>query len=237
MMEKRCCKCKEIKPFNSFYKRKESKDGFRNDCKECRKSNQKKYYKENRDEIVIKARIQGKKYRMSEQGKLNRKKYWDRYYQENKDKVLSKNEKWRTNNKQKSRDYRKMYVKEKRKKDPLFRFRIYYSNNLNRYLKERTKKSNEILSCDKDWFFSKWIGRPLNENDEIDHIIPQSLGKTIKEIEALNHYSNLQLLHHKKNRQKGNRYISLAGLTKVLSNHPSPNTIKKIVSRSEIKMK
>ena len=94
-----------------------------------------------------------------------------------------------------------------------------------------------MLGCDKGWFFAEWSGRPLNKNDEIDHIIPKSLGKTIKEIEALNHYSNLQLLHYKENKQKGNRYISLAGLTKVLSNHPNPNAMKRMVSRSGIKIK
>jgi hypothetical protein len=236
-MEKRCHKCKEIKPLNDFYKRKTSKDGYRNDCKQCRKTNQKKYYQENKQEIIAKARIQSKKYRNSEQGKLTRKIYWDKYYKQNKEKVQSKNERWRIENKKKARDYRKKYVKERREKDPLFRFRLYYSNNLNRYLKGRVKKSNEILGCDKEWFFKEWIRRPLNENDEIDHIVPQSLGKTTEEIIALNHYSNLQLLNYKENKSKGNRYISLAGLTKVLSNHPNPNTIKRIVSRSQIKIK
>lgn len=237
MMEKRCHKCKVVKPLNDFYKRKESKDGYRNDCKQCRKKNQKKYYQKNREEIVAKSRIESKKYRFSEQGKLTRKKYWDKYYKENKDKILSKNKKWCKENQERYRESVKKYRKKKIKEDPLFRFRLYYSNNLKRYLKRRTKKSNEILGCDKDWFFSEWIGRPLNENDEIDHIIPQSLGETTKEIEALNHYSNLQLLHFRENKKKGNRYVSLAGLSKVLTNHPNPTLVKKIVSRSKIEIK
>lgn len=34
-MFKECSICKQSKPYYSFTKRKESKDGLRNDCKEC----------------------------------------------------------------------------------------------------------------------------------------------------------------------------------------------------------
>ena len=33
---KQCSKCNEIKEITEFYKRKDSKDGYRNDCKKCR---------------------------------------------------------------------------------------------------------------------------------------------------------------------------------------------------------
>ena len=35
---KKCVACLEIKPLTDFYKRKDSSDGLRNDCKCCRKA-------------------------------------------------------------------------------------------------------------------------------------------------------------------------------------------------------
>ena len=32
---KTCCKCKEEKPYNQFYRLKSSTDGFKRRCKEC----------------------------------------------------------------------------------------------------------------------------------------------------------------------------------------------------------
>tara|TARA_B100001059_G_scaffold81812_1_gene79898 strand:+ start:2049 stop:2765 length:717 start_codon:yes stop_codon:yes gene_type:complete len=42
-MSKRCSRCKEKKEFDNFTKDKKTKDGFRGDCKECRRD----YYKKN----------------------------------------------------------------------------------------------------------------------------------------------------------------------------------------------
>jgi len=36
-MMKKCCVCDQVKMFSAFYKRKGSPDGYRNDCKDCRK--------------------------------------------------------------------------------------------------------------------------------------------------------------------------------------------------------
>lgn len=41
---KKCYKCNEIKSFDQFRKRKDSKDGYRNDCKSCYTIYHKKYY-------------------------------------------------------------------------------------------------------------------------------------------------------------------------------------------------
>ena len=54
-MSKICIKCKIEKDFSNFQKRKSSKDGFRNSCKECvkkyQKIYQKDYYSKNNEEI------------------------------------------------------------------------------------------------------------------------------------------------------------------------------------------
>lgn len=41
---KRCCTCDDLKPLSEFHNRKESIDGHRNDCKECRKTGRTRDY-------------------------------------------------------------------------------------------------------------------------------------------------------------------------------------------------
>lgn len=50
-MLKRCCRCKEIKELNSFYKKTQSRDGYDWICKVC-KNNENKKYKESIKGII-----------------------------------------------------------------------------------------------------------------------------------------------------------------------------------------
>jgi len=61
---KECTKCGEVKSLEDFNKRKDSKDGYRNQCKECREKAHKKYYKENRSYIIS----SNQKYRVNNRG-------------------------------------------------------------------------------------------------------------------------------------------------------------------------
>ena len=49
-----CSKCGEIKPISEFYKRKSSKDGLQNNCKDCAKAVRKEHYQTHRDAILNK---------------------------------------------------------------------------------------------------------------------------------------------------------------------------------------
>ena len=51
MKTKTCIKCQEVKPLDEYYKRKDSKDGHRNECKKCKLELSKEYRSENRDKI------------------------------------------------------------------------------------------------------------------------------------------------------------------------------------------
>ena len=51
---KKCSKCNEIKTHNDFGKRGDSKDGLRNDCKECVNSRNKSHYYSNKRRISTK---------------------------------------------------------------------------------------------------------------------------------------------------------------------------------------
>ena len=53
---KLCVSCKAEKPLSEFYKRKDSPDGYRNDCKVCRSARSIKKYYENHEAGKIKLR-------------------------------------------------------------------------------------------------------------------------------------------------------------------------------------
>ena len=54
--EKKCTKCKKIKPINEFYKSKERKIGYTSHCIECRKINNKKWQEKNIERLKAKGR-------------------------------------------------------------------------------------------------------------------------------------------------------------------------------------
>ena len=306
-MEKRCNKCKTVKPLVEFSKDNKSKDGYQSKCKSCNKkyhednrltilekkrnryqqnkdkilSSQKKYYQENKDKISDR----NKKYRESNKEKIKERKR--KYYQNNKEKITKRNKKWNEDNREKVLQYSKeryytnkdiilenqKKYKESNKEKIKETKRKYYHNNkekINSYKREWSKKRRDkndvykyhrnisslirisykrkslskktktanILGCSSNWFFNDWLeGMYQPPKTHLDHIVPVSLANNEAEVIALNHYSNFQLLDAFDNMSKGNDYVSLNGLSKVLTNHPNPTLVKKIISRSKIEIK
>lgn len=77
-MRKRCSKCGVEKDLSEYHKEKTGRDGFRNDCKACRKQN----------------------YQANREAALKRKK---QYYQDNREAVLEYDKQYRKNNPEVSR--------------------------------------------------------------------------------------------------------------------------------------
>lgn len=102
-MHKKCRICSKIKSLDNFHLKKNTKDGHRNECKECVKNIQKKYkdmpdFKEKRkkyDEI---------RYEEKREQILERKK---EYHIENKEKILSYKKEYRKENKDKIKEWQK----------------------------------------------------------------------------------------------------------------------------------
>lgn len=290
-MEKRCNKCKAIKPLSDFHKLTKSKDGYQSKCKDCKKQyhlqnkerkskKDKERYQENKEEIkkrtnqyyhenieVIRERRKSYYHKNADDIKKKvkewreenidyvknrkRKKYEENkneilekqreYYKDNKDKILERNSEYRKNNKTKIKNQKSTFHKNKKddsvyKYSRLIRHNIWSSYKRNGF--NKSKRTEKILGCTLNWFFEEWLNDQYNPpKTHIDHIVPVSLAQNKGEIFALNHFSNMQILNANDNLSKSNKYVSLTGLTKVLSNHPSPNTIKRIVSRSKIKIK
>ena len=132
---KTCIKCKEEKPRSEFQKRRDSKDGLRNDCKGCQKQLQeqyrkenaekisewhKQYYKENaemisqRDKQYYKEntemiRQRQKQYHKENAEKINQQKR--KYYKENPEKFRERNRQYKKENPEKIKQQRKQYAK------------------------------------------------------------------------------------------------------------------------------
>jgi hypothetical protein len=97
MMEKSCCRCKQILPLASFHKNRCTKDGFTPTCKSCVRKHKASYYARNSEKVKTDA------------AKWNaanpeRKKQLDReYYRSHAKDLVEKTARWRRANPEKAR--------------------------------------------------------------------------------------------------------------------------------------
>ena len=212
---KSCSKCKIEKEFSSFHKSSRNKIGYRSQCISC----ENEYKEANKD-----------KRREYDKNRVYDKERNIQYYSLNKDNILLKRKEHYQNNKESKLDYQREYQKnnkdkrnsyliERRQNDPLFKLitnvrnLIYNSFYYNGYSKN--SKTEELLGCSfeelKQHLESKfepwmnWDNRglyngELNYGWDIDHVIPLSSVNEEIDIIKLNHYTNLQPLCSKVNR-------------------------------------
>jgi hypothetical protein len=220
LTEEEISRKKEIR--NTYMKiyREQNKDKI----KEINKKGSKKYKEKNKTIIIEKQ----KQYR--EDNKDNLQLYRDNnkekiniinseYYQNNKDLLLEKQKEYYQINKEKINKYKNEWTKNKKLTDPLYKLKtsirtsIYIALKRNGYTKK--SKSYEILGCSFEHFKShieslwepwmNWTNHgkyngELNHGWDIDHIIPLSSATTKEGLLKLNHFSNLQPLCSKNNR-------------------------------------
>lgn len=215
METKQCNKCNEVKLITEYHK---NGKYYYSICKQCKRKYRVENYereseiRKERDKLNNdKIREQKREYRKGDvykQYRINNsekyKEYNIEYYKKNKDKV----------NKQKLE-----YFKTKYKTNELFRL----SENIRRGISLSFKKNgftknsrtNEILGCSYEEFkqhleslWQPWMNwdnyglynGELNYGWDIDHITPSSSCETEEDIIKLNHYTNLQPLCSKINR-------------------------------------
>ena len=208
---KKCNKCKIVS--DNFYKDKKSKDGFRSTCKVCDSITKKIYVENNIDKVKD---IRKEKY------KENRDKikvYSKHYYENNREEILDYKKQYYENNKEIISLKKATYFRYKMDTDVIFslRYKVKSLIYLSFYNNGFTKKSRtyQILGCSFEEFklyieskfepWMNWENRGLyngqfNYGWDIDHIIPISSAKTEYDIIRLNHYTNLQPLCSKINR-------------------------------------
>jgi hypothetical protein len=241
---KKCSKCKIEKEFSEFYKNKYNKDGYQFLCKSCKSISDKvylensnyniDYYLKNKEELSEKQKI------YYVENKKDILEYQIKYNSENKNKILERKKEYYQDNKDKSKKYRlenrekrNLSIKKRKESDSLFKLKenirtsIYVSFSRNGYTKK--SRTHEILGCSFEDFknhleskFESWMtwnnyGLYNGELDfgwDIDHITPTSSAITEEELIRLNHYTNLQPLCSKVNRDI-KRDIKEYGITNI----------------------
>jgi len=206
METKICSKCNIEKEICNFHKWKNGPDGYKRDCKECRKLETKSYYNKNNEKIKL---------RVSRYRKLNPDKVKEvkqKIYDRDKKRILMVNKLYRENN----RKTRNAYIRNRKLTDPVFKLKYLINSRMRIFMKSHniTKKNKtfEIVGCTpkelKEHIENQFqSGMSWNNQGDwhIDHIIPLSSGKTEDEIVKLCHYSNLQPLWAIDNMKKGSK--------------------------------
>jgi hypothetical protein len=190
---------------------------------------QKKYRDKNLDKCREKSRLYVEKtnynkiwYENNKERKLDSDKIW---YENNKERKSASSKKWQEENKEQFKEWRNNWTKEKRKNDYLFRLKENLKSSIRKSITERKFRKNtssvNILGCSFNELrnyieskFESWMtwenyglyNGELNYGWDIDHIIPLSSAKTEEGIVKLNHYTNLQPLCSKVNRDIKRNY-------------------------------
>jgi hypothetical protein len=190
---KTCVDCKIEKPFEEFPRRGDSKDGYRNSCKPCRKSYYAKNYSTKREEKRAKQAV----YRENNRKKLA--KSSNNYYHTNREEVLNRLNTKRNNNREEYRNYMNTYRNTNKDK-----IRMYNAN----YRAIKLKATpNWLTEEDHKWI--QWIytqAMRLSEYTGIPHHVDHIHPLRGKNICGLHTPKNLQILTADENRRKNNRF-------------------------------
>lgn len=190
--------------------------------KERKKDYDRKRYEEKKEEIILKQKeyYEINKEVIKEKALKKRDKlleYNKKYYSENREYHLNYKKEYQK--KEIYKEYQRRYKKERRKKDSLFNLTCRMRSIINESLRRNkfTKKSNtqKIIGCEflelKNYIESKWetwmnwenygsYNGNLDYGWDVDHITPLSSAKNEEELLKLFHYTNLQPLCSKINR-------------------------------------
>lgn len=224
METKICKKCSCEQELCCFPKDSTKKDGLHPHCKKCRilyrqtmkshiKNKNKLYYLENKEKQLNIS----KKYR--EINKDSIREYQKSYRDKNKKKINKQRKVYKLLNKEVFNEKRRIYENNKLANDYTFKLKhnlkTLIRNSFRYKSYKKNSKTEEILGCSYEQFklyleskFESWMnwdnrglynGQP-NYGWDIDHIIPLSSATCEADIVRLNHYTNLQPLCSKINR-------------------------------------
>jgi hypothetical protein len=189
---KLCVTCKAQKPLSEFYKRKDSPDGYRNDCKVCRSSTSLKKYYENHEagkarlkvahakRIANSPNFYAERYAKYKEQDLARAKL---AYQANAEERKAKQRLWSKTNRGIANALSKRYKLKKAKATPLW------------------LTSEQLYNMQCTYKVAAQLSETSSQKWHVDHIMPIRG----KDVCGLHVPWNLQLLPAKMNMQKGNK--------------------------------
>jgi hypothetical protein len=207
---KSCGKCNISKKTSYFSKKKSSKDGLNNSCKECVNNITRLYYLKNREKIINQKMV----YASENQDLI--KTYQCEYRKDNKEYIIKYREenseyykKWWVDN----RDKAKLYDKKYREKFPHVRAcRNALKSCLERIGLDKTQRTIELLKYTTEEFkihieslFTDGMNWSNYGKWHIDHIKPVSKFNTNTPVYIINSLDNLQPLWAKDNLSKSNK--------------------------------
>ncbi len=226
MDTKECTKCKDVKELTDFGKDTRNTDGLKSVCKVCL-SNYKKEYK-----LLNKANIAENEKKYKEANKDKIKEYEKNRYKKNKNEISKKHKEYKLKYKERDRAKNNKTSNEYKKKrcaiDPLYKLKInircLISITIKRSGYKKPCKTINILGCSGEYFkqhieskFLPWMNwdnyGKYNGSEgfgwDLDHIEPISNANTYEDVIRLNHYTNLQPLCSKVNRDVKKNKINL----------------------------
>jgi len=156
MTTKICIKCGKDLPVDKFHKDAGSKDGFRSDCKECRKIYHTHYYKNNKDKITD----------YNKRFNLENPEYVKKYTQDNKE--------WAS---KRTKEYRKTHLEERRINNQRYRAKkLELTHTLTQQQWESIKQlfNNKCCYCGREIKLTQEHFIPITKYGEytINNIIP-----------------------------------------------------------------
>lgn len=183
--------------------------------KEARRLEAKKYYLKIKKPLLT----DDEKEILKQKRKEKREEYLKEYYQKNKEKFLDYSKEYFKDNQEEKQKKNNERYKKRRQEDPIFKLRGNIRRGILGILKRngfiKKSKTSDILGCSFEEFknyleskFEPWMNwenhGKYNGTEgfgwDIDHVIPQSTAITEEDIIRLNHYTNLQPLCSKINR-------------------------------------
>lgn len=197
-MNKVCKDCKIEKSVAEFPRRKDSKDGYRNNCKLCLSSYHAKNYNDNRTEKLNKQSA----YRESNRERLAKRS--NEYYYSNKAKCLQKAAEYRrTLDKAEQAEYLREYRRQNsdRCKFLAKRWKEAHKGEINAYMADRRARKLQATPPWADLEQIREFYKNCPNGYHVDHIFPLKSDFVC----GLHTIENLQYLPASENISKGNR--------------------------------
>jgi len=194
---KKCKSCEEYKDESEFYKSSRNKELRRSTCKKCCNKKAKENYILNKESYNNRSKSN---YIDNKEAISKRHKIYNKLYEESGMRKANHEKRMATDDVYKAKKQARMFI----------------NNSIKRNGYTKDCKTEDILGCSIEYFknyleskFEEWMdwenkglyNGNYNYGWDIDHIKPLSLATTYEETMKLNHYTNLQPLCSKVNRE------------------------------------